>query len=55
MGLLFMRKEGVLADYTFWIIVAVIVLVIGISAYFLSAESGAGLIEHIKNLIRFGR
>jgi len=49
-----MKRKGVLVSYTFWIILAVIVLVIGLGAYFFLGDKGISFIDYIKNLIRFG-
>jgi len=38
-----------------WWIIALIILVLIIIAYFILSGKGAGIIEHIKNLFRFRR
>ena len=50
-----MKKKGAIElESLAWWIIAIVVLVVILIAYFILSGKGTGVIEHIKNLFRFG-
>lgn len=49
------NKRGMEMEMLAWWIIAVTVLVILLSAYFILKGKGVGAIEFIKNMFRFGK
>ncbi|MFH1359349.1 MAG: hypothetical protein ABIH37_05660 [archaeon] len=48
-------KKGMMVDYLGWIIIAVIVLILVLVAYFLLAGKQIEAFDFIKKALRFGR
>ena len=50
-----MRKKGEIElEVLAWWIIAILVLVVVLIGYFILSGKGTGVLEHIKNLFRFG-
>ncbi len=50
-----MKKKGIVFSELSWWIIALVILVIVILGLMLMKKSGIGLIDGLKNLLRFGR
>ncbi len=50
-----MRKKGyaIAFDTTIWYIIAIIVLILVVGAYFILKGKAGGALEFLKNLVRF--
>jgi len=49
-----MKKRGLELEMLGWWIMAFLVLVVFIVGYFILTGKGEGMLEHLKNLFRFG-
>jgi len=48
------NKRGIVSDYLPWILIAVAILVILTIAVFILKDKGIGMIDKLKELLRFG-
>jgi predicted membrane channel-forming protein YqfA (hemolysin III family) len=47
-------KKAMEIEYLIWLMIGIVILVAGVILYVVASKKGIGIVEYIKNIIRFG-